>query len=68
MLIPGHRKHIELFSSALAVRCFGPYLGVRALLTKVASQPRLAPDAVQPLAFEPFWFTSDSDNMPRILT
>jgi len=27
-----------------------------------------APEAVQPLTFEPFWFTSDRDNMPWGLT
>jgi putative transposase len=27
-----------------------------------------APEAAQPLIFEPFWFTSNRNNMPRILT
>ena len=27
-----------------------------------------APEAVQPLTFEPFWFTSDRENMPQYLT
>ena len=27
-----------------------------------------APEAVQPLTFEPFWFTSNRENMLRILT
>ncbi len=27
-----------------------------------------APEAIQPLIFEPFWFTSKMANMPRILT
>ena len=27
-----------------------------------------APETVEPLIFEPFWFTSDKDNMPRFLT
>ena len=27
-----------------------------------------APEAIQPLIFEPFWFTSTMVNMPRILT
>jgi len=27
-----------------------------------------APEAAQPLIFEPFWFTSNRENMPRILT
>ncbi len=27
-----------------------------------------APEAIQPLIFKPFWFTSGRENMPRILT
>ena len=27
-----------------------------------------APEVVQPLTFEPFWFTSDRNNTPRFLT